>query len=180
MHGYARIEQELDDASSIPKILWEGRFDIAEHDVIYAAHAFLKAYFPTDEGLDPDDVRLYVWPFSMREDPTGEEFSYEDAIYRISGNLLIAADDLDRGEGNPYPLVVKLLRMGALTEFSSSDQLIVDTLKVVTFFYYGCPGWGGSTTGGDTEQFLWRMNALEEGWDAHEAATAAQSKNEER
>jgi hypothetical protein len=166
MHGYVRIEYQPDGRIRPGRRLYEGRFDIAEHDVIYAAHAFLNEYTPRDEGLELADVNLYVWPFDMREEPAADQFDDEDAIYKINGLLLIDQDDLDKGEDNPYPLVVKLQRMGALTSFSSSDQLVEAELKVVTFFYYECPGWGGSTTGGDTEEFLWRMNALQEGWEA--------------
>lgn len=168
MHGYTRIEcQPEQDADG--RLLYEGRFDIAEHDVIYAAHALLSAYAA---DVNAADVRMYVWSFPMGANPE-EGFDYEDAVYQFSGNLLIVHEDMNEPDCNPYLDFVRLLKMGALTEFSSVDQ-VMDDGQIKTFFWYAIPGWATPTTGGDTQEFCWRMNALEEGWEA--AQTVAKNK----
>lgn len=164
MHTYTRIEHRPNGELQNPTVLYEGRFDIAEHDVVYAAHAFMSAYAA---DVNPADVIMRVWALPMDADPEPTP-DYAEVIYTFSGNLLIVHDDMNEPDCNPYLDFVKLLKMGALTEFSSVDQ-VMDDGQIKTFFWYAIPGWSGPTTGGDTKEFCLRMNALEEGWDAAQA-----------
>jgi len=59
-----------------------------------------------------------------------------------------------------------MLRKGSFTEVTSHHVNVHEDLTAKTFFWYGWGGLGGPTTGGETEEFMWRMQAHSEGWDA--------------
>lgn len=167
MDAWARIEQFADSHQERPKILWEGRFDIAEHDVIYAAHAVLREYFPDDDGLDPADIQMRVYPSPLNEDLGGTHLDYQNATLMISGVLVIDQLRLE-AKDNPYPLAFKLLREEKLTSFSSTDDLNLNTGKPTTYFWYSCPA-VQDTTGGPAETFTRYVQAMAKGWNGYDA-----------
>lgn len=166
MLAWARIEYHRADQTF--DILWEGRFDIAEHDLLYAAQAVLRLYFPKDDGLDPDDVRMRVYPSPMEQDLSDTYLNYDDAVLVVSGNLLLDRPLLHEAKDNPYPLAFELLRDGKLTEFSSTDDIDLNTGKPRTYFWYSCPA-VEHTTGGPAETFTKYVNAMAKGWNGYDA-----------
>lgn len=167
MLAWARIEYRR--ADQVFDVVWEGRFDIAEHDVLYAAQAVLGLYFPKDDGLDPDDVRMRVYPSPMEQNLAGAHLDYDNAILMVSGNLLLDQPLLHQAKDNPYPLVFELLRTGKLTEFSSTDDTDLNTGKPRTYFWYSCPA-VQHTTGGPAETFTRYVQAMAKGWNGYDAA----------
>jgi hypothetical protein len=147
------------------EILHESDFHFAESDVIYAAHAYLMFYMDRADVDDPGDVRLYVWPCPRGEEPDAH-LDYQDAILTVPGTLVLASEDLHEAYDNPYPKIVRMLHEGSITGVASADQWMHDDLTVKTFFWYSYGDLEGYTTGGDTEQFIWRLNAHAEGWAA--------------
>jgi len=103
MHAYMRIEYTKDAANAKPEVLHAAPFNFAETHLIYAAHAYLRAYMPKEDGLDPADVRLYVWTADPREAPVEEELLHEDAILIVPATLVTAEPDLGEMYDNPYP-----------------------------------------------------------------------------
>lgn len=166
MQAWARIEYRIED--QIFRTLWEGRFDISEHDVLYAAQAVLRANFPKDDGLDAADVTLRVYPSQLETDMTGKYLDYADAAIVFSGVLLMELPLLHEAKDNPYPLAFELLRKGKLTEFSSTDDLDLNTGNPRTYFWYSCPA-VEHTTGGPAKDFTRYVRAMAKGWDGYDA-----------